>query len=918
MTEILTFVILGAAAGSVLALLGIGVNVIYRASRVMNFSQAAIAVTAAYAFSDLRSFLPIPLALLGSIIAGLALGAIVDAIIMRPLKNSSALTKAIATIGVLLVLQAALNIRYGYNPILVPHWLPTETVSLFGSTVGLDRYLTIAIVLLLTLGVYLFFKKTPLGLASTALSVNPRALAALGTQSPNTVSLVNWMISGGLATVAGLLLAPVTSLAPSLSLVLIVPVLSVALLGNLQSYWLTLLGGLFIGVAQSLISISVSIPGVQDAVPFLVIAVLLTLRGSSMPARGETAERLPPITPGRIPWIPMLITVAIFVILILFVLPENWVAAITISLVVAIVLLSIVVVTGFAGQLNLASFALAGVAALVAALMVHFFGWSFLPAAFVGVLATIPVGLLVGLPAVRTRGTALAVITLGLAVAFQSMVLNNPVIANGITGYAVGDPTIFGLNISAIFFPRRYAIFALIVFVIIGIMVLNLRRSGAGRRMVAVRGNEAAAASIGVSVPKTKLYAFVVSAVIAGVGGVLIAFMNLNIVLGNPGGRFDPSYSINAIAQSTVGGIGWVGGTVAGSIMEPGAVLNIVLRFLTEGAWLNLISGLLLLVTVVTAPGGVAAIQAGQLRWLFSKLPGSAQRAQRQQAKLPKLDEQAIEVHRVEPASLQVKNLSISFSGNQVLSGIDLDIKPGQVLGVIGPNGAGKTTLLEAITGYNKPQHGSVRLDGEDISSLAPVERARKGVVRSFQSLELFEDLSVYDNLLVASDDASFGRTLIAGIAPGRPPLGGAATAAVAAFGLADRLNDSPSDLSYGERRLLAIARALATRPRVLLLDEPAAGLGGAERVELRQVIRRIADEWGIAVFLIEHDVELVMGVSDEVVALDFGRVIARGEPQEVRNHPSVIAAYLGAEEPVADKGGLSTSFVTIVSEGKK
>ena len=256
---------------------------------------------------------------------------------------------------------------------------------------------------------------------------------------------------------------------------------------------------------------------------------------------------------------------------------------------------------------------------------------------------------------------------------------------------------------------------------------------------------------------------------------------------------------------------------------------------------------------------------------------------------------------RVPPAELAVRGLSIAFGGNQVLHSVDLDIRPGRVLGVIGPNGAGKTTLVEAITGYNRPQAGTVTLDGRSVTSLPPASRARAGIARSFQALELFEDLSVLDNLLVASDQARWHRTLLAGLYPGRPRLGGAAAAAVATFGLAGRLHDSPGDLSYGARRLLAIARALATRPRVLLLDEPAAGLGSRERDDLRKLVRVIAEDWGIAVLIIEHDVELVLGVSDEIVALDFGRVIAHGTPAEVRNDPAVIAAYLGTDDPAVN-----------------
>jgi sulfate-transporting ATPase len=245
---------------------------------------------------------------------------------------------------------------------------------------------------------------------------------------------------------------------------------------------------------------------------------------------------------------------------------------------------------------------------------------------------------------------------------------------------------------------------------------------------------------------------------------------------------------------------------------------------------------------------------------------------------------------------VQVENLSVRFGATLALNEVSLQIHGGQVVGVIGPNGAGKTTLIDAITGYSRPFEGTIAMDGVQIGRLAPAARARLGLARSFQSLELFEDLSVRDNLIVAAEAPQWWSTLMAGVRPGRSRLSPAATAAVESFDLSHRLDDMPDDLSYGERRLLAIARALASRPRVLLLDEPAAGLGSEERMELRDLVRTFAERWGIAVLIIEHDVDLVLGVSDRVIAMDFGRVIAAGTPAEIRRDPAVIKAYLGTE----------------------
>lgn len=894
MNDVIRFLVIGAAAGSIYALLGLGVNAVYRSSRVVNFSHAAIAISSAYIYGEAAKALPVPAALAVGLLAGILIGVLTELLVMRPLKNVSSLTKAIATIGVVIILQAVLNLRYGYLPVVVPSWLPTDLLLVAGTPIGVDRVIILLLCVALTAGLYALYRRSSFGIATTALADSPRSLAALGRWSPRSVSLINWAIGGALAGLAGLLLAPITSLSPPLCFTLIVPILSAALLGNFSSFWLTLTAGIGIGVLQAELGQFVPIPGVQESVPFLVIVIVLALRGSSLPRRGEAAERLPRIGSGRVPWVAVIVCAVTTLVLTQWVLEEEWVIALTAGMIVAVVLFSLVVVTGYAGQLSLASYALAGVAALVTAQLFANAGWPFLPAALVGVLATIPVGLLVGLPAVRTRGTSLAIVTLGLAVAFQALVLNNPLLSNGTAGFDLSDVEVFGLPVSAVFYPRRYAVIVLLALVVSGLMILNLRRSAPGRRMVAVRSNERAAASIGVSVARTKLYAFVVSGIVAGVGGVLLAFTNLYLVMGDPGGRFGASYSITSIAEITVGGVGFISGAMLGTLTEPTGVIGQLLQAVAAGSWFNLIGGVLLIVTVITAPSGVAA----NFQVLFASLAKRLRRPKRDAdaASAPAAARESVEVEPVETAVVQVENLSVRFGATLALNEVSLQIHGGQVVGVIGPNGAGKTTLIDAITGYSRPFEGTIAMDGIQIGRLAPAARARLGLARSFQSLELFEDLSVRDNLIVAAEAPQWWSTLIAGVRPGRSRLSPAAAAAVESFDLSHRLDDMPGDLSYGERRLLAIARALASRPRVLLLDEPAAGLGSEERRELRDLVRTFAERWGIAVLIIEHDVELVLGVSDRVVAMDFGRVIAAGTPAEIRRDPAVIKAYLGTE----------------------
>jgi ABC-type branched-subunit amino acid transport system ATPase component len=247
---------------------------------------------------------------------------------------------------------------------------------------------------------------------------------------------------------------------------------------------------------------------------------------------------------------------------------------------------------------------------------------------------------------------------------------------------------------------------------------------------------------------------------------------------------------------------------------------------------------------------------------------------------------------------LVVENLTVRFGAVSAVAGISFAVAPGEVVGLIGPNGAGKTTVIDAVTGFVRANSGSITLGGQAIEKASATQRAKLGLRRSFQSLELFEDLSVEDNVRAGADTGASPLSWLTDLFwPGTHPLSSTAAAAIQNFELRDDLDALPEQLAYGKRRLVGIARAVASGPSIVMLDEPAAGLDETESMELAALIRRLADDHGMGVLLVEHDVPLVMSACDRIVCIDFGQVIADGSPEEIRADAAVVAAYLGTHD---------------------
>jgi ABC-type branched-subunit amino acid transport system ATPase component/branched-subunit amino acid ABC-type transport system permease component len=872
---------------------------IYRGAGIINFANGAIGTLSAFTYweCEVNRGLPAALsAIIALVVAGLA-GYLTHQFALRPMKGASVLTRSVVTLAVLVIIESGLTLHYGPNAVTASSLLPTDTLTIFGVRIGEDRVILFAISAVLTLGLYIVYSRTRFGLATSASVENVRAASSLGI-SPNSLARSNWIIGSLLAGVAGILLAPIIGIQIQSLTELIVPALAAALIGGLSSFGLTFLGGLIIGVSQAEVTAYVSVPGWSTAIPFILILIALAIRGTGLGSRSRSKLRefLPRVTTGRVSVLKVLLATVFVGVLIEWVLSVEYIQAVTITLSFGIILLSSVVVTGFAGQLSLCQYSFAGIGAVIAGRLVGDSHLPFVLGVIIAIVVTFPIGFLIGLPVLRTRGVSLGVATLGLALTIQAVLFSNSNYTGGQI-LTVSSPRIFGLDVGALVHPQRWAILCLICFVVLGIAVANLRRGRAGRRFLAVRANERAAQSLGINPYATKLFALSMSASIAAVGGILVVFQYDNLVFGT---GFDPFSSINGLTYSVIGGIGYVLGPIFGGLGQPGGIISTLFGSSSTNVpyWLALVGGVLAIMLLQKRPEGAVPLIRDQLQWLWDHLIRHSTKRSNptvlpDAAALPKFEP-------VAPQSLIAEGITVRYGGVIAVSEVSIKVAPGEILGVIGPNGSGKSSLIDALSGALRKVGGEIALGDHRLNGMPMHGRARLGLTRSFQSVELFDDMTVSENLLVAIDSRHWWRYFTDLVWPGKVPASPDIAAAVSAFELTDDLDTLPTEMPYGRRRLVSIARAVVCRPSILCLDEPAAGLSSGESEEVGRLLRRLVEEFGMGLLLVEHDVDLIMGVCDRIAVLDFGQVIAEGTPDEIRRNPAVQKAYLGvASEPV-------------------
>ncbi|MEO5723624.1 MAG: ABC transporter permease, partial [Ilumatobacteraceae bacterium] len=606
MNEVIRFALLGLGVGALYAFASQGLIVIYRGTGVLNFSLGATAIAGVFMQWELHQGQGWPF--VASVVVGVSwsalLGALTHWVIMRPLRRSSSLVRVIATLGVLIAIQAGVVIRYGSQSRQVSSWLPTDRVTLWGDVgITVDRLILLGIGCVSAFLLWLLYRSSQFGLATEAVSESERSAAAIGL-SPNRIGLLNWALGSGIAAFAGILVVPIITLSVTAMTSLTLAALAAALVGDFRSFPIATAAGFAIGIGETLTGRFVNQQGLGASLPFLVIIVVLVFRGRSLPLRDHYLQRLPMVGTGRINWAWTLFGCGA-IVFVMLTKQAKWIDAITVSLGVAIVLLLIVVLTGYAGQLSLAQYAIAGFGAYVAGRLVAVFDIPFPLALLAGVAAAVPLGFIFGLPAVRTRGINLAIVTLGLGSAIELMLFRNRNFTGGVQGTQVGNPDLFGYDIGSIDHPARYGIFVLAMTIVAVAVVANVRRGRSGRRLIAVRTNERAAAALGINVMVAKLFAFSFASAIAALGGIVLAFRLSSISYQS----FNNFTSITLAGLALLGGVGQLLGAFVGSTLATAGINQEIIETTWDGVgrWIQLISGIAIMLTLVTYKDGMAA-----------------------------------------------------------------------------------------------------------------------------------------------------------------------------------------------------------------------------------------------------------------------------------------------------------------------
>jgi ABC-type branched-subunit amino acid transport system ATPase component/branched-subunit amino acid ABC-type transport system permease component len=917
--------LLGIVTGMTYGVLGAGLVLIYRANRIINFAYGEIGALGAAILGTAvtKWHFPYWIAFIVALAAAALVGVACEVVVVRRFRSAPLVLTAIVTLGLATILDSFSAIVSSSVGAGITYPQPSGFPQFFvGALLMTPAY---SAMLILTppfvIAIAIFLRRGRLGIAMRAAAANHDAALMSGMRAPRLSSLA-WALGGVMSAFTAILVLPTRGFSGGqfLGPGLLLRGLFCGVIGGMTSLPITLVAGLALGVIEQILLINYPSGGQVDGIILLIIVVALLLQRARS-GRSEdkgvwaTVQAFSPLPAAyrkvrsirALPWVVFAICLAAAILIPELTTDANALDFTTIA-VYSVVAMSVVIITGLGGQLSLGQFALAGLGAAVC-WQVQSHGAPYLVGIAAAIAASVVVSLVIGLPAVRIKGLMLAVVTLGFSLfAFEWLLEQTWMLGRGVNppGVAVGH---FQFDTG-----KRFYWISLTAVVITFWFARNIWVGGVGRTIRAVRDNEDAARAFTVRATWVKLQAFALGGALAGLGGAIYVHV-LSTVSQN---AFPDNASVTTAAAAVIGGLGILAGPILGAMYLIGLPhwlpLDNAETLATGVGWVFLL---------VQLPGGVgqglAPIRDRMVDALAARAgldpvaersitPGGGVDAA---VGLAVTARSGVHAHREGESILVAKDLTKRFGGLTAVDDVNLEVYSGEILGLIGPNGAGKTTLFEVLGGFTRQDRGTVQFEGKDISRTRPEERARNGLIRSFQDAALFPTMTVHESVMLAMEGVDRTRVIPAVLGMGgRRDRRKAAQAdeLLATMGLTTYRDTRILALSTGTRRITEIACLIAIQPTLLLLDEPTSGIAQRETEALGEVIRNVRRQMGLTLVVIEHDIPLIMGLAERIVAMEAGRVIAVGTPAEIQRDPRVIAAYLGTDTSAIERSARGTA----------